>query len=321
MDWAGTERVLGLASLALVDQPELTLAQRAEVERLGHRASMISLHVDASARRAGRQLANAGVDFRVLKGFGTARILYPDPSWRQYGDFDVLVRREDFERAVHALSPNLVGSPQAQPGPARRGIIKEYPLLDDRGIEIDLHLAVQGSLITSTLDNDVLFSGGQPIPGSAPMVALSPTGMFVHAVLHVSTVNWRTSSIPDILRLADDVGPGDDEFRSLIRTRQQRSLFAWALGRALLWAPLPDAWQGFHDRHRPVGRQARLYDWVHISEERARLANAFLGPQRVKRVVETVWPSSEFLAEWGLNRLSNLHRLFRDAMTATTRRR
>ncbi|MFZ4810210.1 MAG: nucleotidyltransferase family protein [Ilumatobacteraceae bacterium] len=318
--WAGAERVLGLACHALLDQPELTSAQRAELEQLGHCASMISLHVDASARRAGRRLSDAGVDFRVLKGYGTARILYPDPSWRQYGDFDVLVRRDDFERAVKALSPSLVGSPPAQPGPARRSIVKEYPLLDDRGIEIDMHVAVQGSLFTSTLDTAVLFSGGQPIPGAEHMFALSPTGLFVHAVLHVSTVNWRTSSIPDVLRLAEDVDPLDEEFRSLIRTRQQQALFAWALGRVLLWAPLPDAWQGFRDRYHPVGRQASLYEWVHVSEERARLANTLLGPRRLKRLAETVWPSQEFLEEWGIDHFGNLRRLFSDAVTAAGRR-
>jgi hypothetical protein len=317
--WAQHQRVLGLTRHALIDQPELSPSQRDDLEQLGHCASMISLHVDASARRAARQLSEAGVDCRVLKGYATARILYPDPSWRQYGDFDILVRRDDFARALAALSPSLVGSPPAQPGPARRDIVKEYPLLDDRGIEIDLHLAVQGSLFTSTLDNDVLFSRGQPIPGSEAMAALSATGMFVHAVLHVSTVNWRMSSIPDVLRLSDGVRPDDDDFRSLIGTREQRTLFAWALGRVLAWAPLPAAWTEYHRRFRPVGRVAKFYDWVHVSDERTRLANTLLGPRRLKRAAETVWPSQEFLEEWGIDHFGNLRRLLRDGTAAATR--
>jgi hypothetical protein len=319
MAWARTQRVLGLARHALIDTPGLTPDRKEELEQLGHCASMISLHVDASAFRAGRKLSNAGVDFRVLKGFGTARILYPDPSWRQYGDFDVLVRRDDLERAIEALSPPSAEVELAQPGPARRDIVKEYPIPDERGIEIDLHLALQGSLFSSTLDNDVLFSGTQTIPGSEWMVALSPTGMFVHAVLHVSTVNWRMSSIPDVLRLAGSSAPDDDEFRSLIHERQQQALFAWALGRVLEWAPLPDVWRAFHDTHRPVGGRAKLYEWVHVSEERARLANMFLGPRRLKRAAETIWPSPEFLTEKGLDHLGNLRRLLRDGAAAGSR--
>ena len=321
MTWAQRERVVLLTSHALRDQPGLTSTQRDELDALGHRASMISLHVDATAHRVGRQLTNAGVDYRVLKGFGTARLLYPDPSWRQYADIDVLVRRQDLGRAIGALSPNLVGPPEAQPGPARREIVKEYPLPDDRGVEIDLHLAVQGSLFTSTLDNEVLFSGAQPIPGSESMVALSPTAMFVHAVLHMSSVNWRMSSIPDVLRLADCSSPDDGEFGALIRTRNQRALFAWALLRVIEWVEVPAAWQAFCEQHRPVGRQASLYSWVHGSEERTRMTNMLLGPRRMKRAAETVWPSKEFLDEWGIDHLGNVRRLFHDAVTAAGRRR
>jgi hypothetical protein len=124
-----------------------------------------------------------------------------------------------------------------------------------------------------------------------------------------------------VLRLADGSTPEDDEFRALIRTRNHRALFAWSLGRVIEWVELPDPWKAFFDQHRPVGRQASLYSWVHGSEERTRMFNMLLGPRRLKRAAETLWPSKEFLDEWGINHRGNLRRLFSDAAAAAGPRR
>ena len=37
-------------------------------------------------------LAAAGIETRLLKGAATARLDYDDPSWRSFGDVDLLVR-------------------------------------------------------------------------------------------------------------------------------------------------------------------------------------------------------------------------------------
>jgi len=52
--------------------------------------------------RAAVLLSAADVSLRVLKGPAAAALDYPDPTMRAFVDIDILIRSEEFDRAVDA---------------------------------------------------------------------------------------------------------------------------------------------------------------------------------------------------------------------------
>ena len=85
-------------------------------------------------------LEKAGIAHRVLKGHAWAHTVYPDPSWRAFGDVDLLVGTDDSDRAVEVLESTGVRRtlPEVRPGFDRR-FGKDATLLSASGREVDLH--------------------------------------------------------------------------------------------------------------------------------------------------------------------------------------
>ena len=67
-------------------------------------------------------LAAAGIETRLLKGAATARLDYDDPSWRSFGDVDLLVRSDDYDAAVgRCCAAAAPGADRPSPAPASTG--------------------------------------------------------------------------------------------------------------------------------------------------------------------------------------------------------
>lgn len=304
------ERLIGCLWHAGQRRLVLDDVQRTLLHRVFVAASQRTMAVDASLPAVADALDTAGIEWRVLKGVATARLLYPSETWRQYVDIDLLVRYVALGDALAALAPLTSKPGPVQAGPARTWVVKEHALVDVRGVEIDVHFGVQGSLVSSRLDNDVLFEAPQMIEIDGRAVpALSEPAMLVHAALHVSSAGWKLSSVPDVALLCRRVAPDDPQFRRLVDRGAVRHLFVWALMRVAAWVPLTSAWDSFVRDHVLGRPHLEFYRWVHAREERMRVANAFLGPQRGRRIVETVWPQQAFLDEQGLSRAGNLARI------------
>ena len=309
VQWATADRVIGALAHAALRDLALTDAQLIALRRRQLASCQATMSVDASLPPVAAALDAAGIEFAVLKGVATARLLYPDVTMRHYVDIDLLIRYEVLPDAVRALAPLTAQSAPAQAGPAREWAVKEHALLDRRGVEVDVHYGVQGSLLSSRLDTDLLLQRRQPLDVDGVAVhALSDAGLLVHAVLHMSSANWKMSGIPDVVLLCRRVSPTDAEVQQLIERPAVRRLLVWALLRVSEWAELPADWQQFMDAH-PLGRRASWYGWVHEREERIRLANALLGPRRLRRVAETAWPRQSFLDELGITRRGNIARI------------
>lgn len=156
-------------------------------------------------------LAEDGVPSRVLKGAAVAGLDYARPAVRSYADLDVLVRADDFDAAVAALSRAGYSRTLAEPRPGfDRRFDKGTTLVGAAaGYEIDLHrtfvLGPWGLLV----DLDELWDDGEPVQvGGRTMWALSRTNRFLHACYHAALGNWplRLASLRDVAEMARHPG-------------------------------------------------------------------------------------------------------------------
>src|SRR5438309_877156 len=93
-------RLTGL-TMAMAEAGELALEseQWNELREAQRRAMFLALGAERMLFRASEAFAEAGIDAVVLKGPSMAHTIYPDPSWRPFGDIDLLVRTRDWPRA------------------------------------------------------------------------------------------------------------------------------------------------------------------------------------------------------------------------------
>ena len=187
---ANTHRVQGLLWSAIeggVITGEETLIDRASEALLaGLRTCLISEETAALALAA---LGSAGVQTRVLKGIAIAHLDHVDPAERLFGDADVLIRRDDYTRALAALA--AAGFQRAEP-PVRgwwehrfgKAIVLDAPA----GGELDLHLAITGGYFGERIDHQRLWASS---PDSFELAgrqvrSLDRDGRLLHACCHAA---------------------------------------------------------------------------------------------------------------------------------------
>lgn len=181
------ERLTGLALAAVEDgELELTLRQTQELlER--HKAAMWhALQLESRLVGIAEAFDAADVGMLVLKGPALAHDVYPDPSWRPFGDIDVLVRTRDWEKAADVLfdvgfSPKY---PEPRPGfRARFGHTACH--VDATGFELDLHRTLVAGPFGLWMDPDELFERTTAfVLGGREFRRLEDSSAFVHACLH-----------------------------------------------------------------------------------------------------------------------------------------
>jgi len=167
-----------------------------------HREFMVhALRVERMLLTAGDALARSGVETIVLKGPAVAHGCYPDPSWRSFGDLDLLVRTEQWRAAEAVLLEcgfrrNL---PEPKSGfDERFGKAAEFANGED--LEIDLHRTLVLGSFGLWMNPDELFARAVPFElGGVVHRRLDDTGLLVHACLHAS-LGWRP---PLLLPLRD----------------------------------------------------------------------------------------------------------------------
>ena len=141
-----------------------------------------------------RYLTEAGVTSLVLKGPAIARELWPDEP-RDYGDADLLVGAQDFDRAEAALRAHgYVRTAFAEPA----GTAVEYRAPDPLHISVDLHRSFRHvgvpadrcwALLTAEARR-VRLPGGEVLIPSRPALAVIVT---LHAIWHGTEIKPRTA--------------------------------------------------------------------------------------------------------------------------------
>ena len=184
-----THRLTGLA-WAAAEREALLLTEEQRTDLLDrHKGAMFAaLNIERKLLRTADGLEQAGIRPVVLKGPGLAHTLYPDPSWRAFGDLDLLVRTEDWRAACEVLAYSGY----------RRGLPEPHAGFDERfgkaavhrngdGIELDLHRTLVLGPFGLWLHPDELFEHAVPFTlGGRTHLRLDDADRLIHACLHAS---------------------------------------------------------------------------------------------------------------------------------------
>lgn len=193
---AGTHRIL-----PLIHEAWVAAEHRSWLSDAKQSIAVIQLALERELLRVIETLEECAIEVRVLKGLATGTLDYPDPSMRQTGDIDVLVRPHDLLRSEFALRragyTPLPGSNAIDPR-----LVAGFTLLSPSGVEVDVHAAL--SRYHPRTASGELFRSGESLPSGA--IALLPEHRLIHAAGHLV---WsppgrrRASGLLDISRILD----------------------------------------------------------------------------------------------------------------------
>jgi Uncharacterised nucleotidyltransferase len=200
-------RITGFA-VAAMEEGVLELSEQQVNELLeAHRQEMLQpLLVERGLLELAPILDRAGVDFIVLKGSALAHTVYPDPSWRYFGDLDLLVRAADWQRACSMLQD--LGFRRNHPEP-RPGFVERFggapAFRRETGVEVDLHRTLVVGPFGLWADTDQLFGGTQEFRmGQRTFRRLDDTSLLLHACIHASLGSRPPLTVPvrDVAQVA-----------------------------------------------------------------------------------------------------------------------
>jgi hypothetical protein len=147
----------------------------------------------------------AGIEVTVLKGSAFAHSFYPDPSWRSFGDIDLLVRTQDWRRAGELLRGLGLRRrvPEPRPGYDERfGKAAEH--VGEGGLEVDLHRTLVVGPFGLWIDLEELAEHIVPFSlGGRRLRRLDDTAAFAHACIHASLGLWppRLTPVRDVAQI------------------------------------------------------------------------------------------------------------------------
>lgn len=199
-----TERLTGLA-VAAAEEGYLRLSEGQMDELLNHQrgAMLAALALERKLLVLSSIFDEVGIDYVVLKGPAVAHSLYPDPSWRPFGDLDLLVRTRDLQRVCDLLPE--VGFRRYRPEP-RPGFVERFGhaalYIDGEGLQLDVHRTLVAGPFGVWIDPDELFERTRSLKlASRQLRRLDDTALFLHACIHASLGNS-----PPLLMPLRDVG-------------------------------------------------------------------------------------------------------------------
>ena len=135
---AGQHGVLSVLAADLETDQELRSVRLQRAER--HLRTLADLHFVQEA------LDEAGIDWLVFKGPVLSEVVYQHPGTRNYGDLDILVRPQDTNAAVDALTIHGADLHDADLETLRAGGRGEMNMLLPNGTHLDLHWDVVNSV-------------------------------------------------------------------------------------------------------------------------------------------------------------------------------
>ena len=305
-----TERGLVLADAATTE-----LISAAWAERLAWCVQLDSLLLQVATA-----LAAHDIDVRVLKGAAIATLDEPDPSWRSYGDVDVLVPPDRLLAAVEALA-GLHLQPAADPVGRRwlaahgKGITLAHP----SGIQIDLHRQLAAGPFGSRVRMARLLERGRTFEvGGTTLTALADEHRFLHACYHAVLGGVRgPRHRRDVLLLAHSVPPQvvEAEFADGWSAAVVHAAVSWAGDATTLsdeWCDWLAATELADDPTLRADRELiSAYGRSFRVVARAEL-RALRGPvAKIRYASALIWPSRGNLAARGQRRGQHLGRLIR----------
>jgi len=259
------------------------------------------------------RLAAAGIDTRVLKGAAIATLDEPHPSWRSYGDVDLLVPRDALLQAADVLSTSgwrAVVPPVSRSWTARHA--KSITLVDDTGVQLDLHRLLATGPLGARVNPSALFGPGDVLTvGAHRVMALARVHRFLHACYHAALGATRGARHDrDLLLLAATTAAHelDDHWRD----GWSATVVAAALLPVCQW--LAPSWQEWVRGVQPDPDDQRLLGVASVDFHRQATAHAAAqegATARLHYLAALAWPSRAHLAARGLTRRAHLLRSLR----------
>ena len=203
---ARTHRMTGPLSAAIDSGAFPATDVQAEQARAAHMAAMVwVLSLERELLIVIDLLTQADVETRILKGTAVAHLDYSNPSLRSFIDLDILLRAEDFDRAVRTLIAAGFIRRLSEPRPGfDQRFDKGTTLVGAAGYELDLHrtfvLGPWGLLVDL---NDLWDRGEEVVIGGRSLRALSRYNRLLHACYHAALGDWplRLGSLRDVAEM------------------------------------------------------------------------------------------------------------------------
>jgi hypothetical protein len=154
-----------------------------------HRSAMVgAISIERTMIGVVDALEASDIEVVILKGAALAHTIYPDPSWRPFGDLDLLVRTGDWRRACAVLAER--GFRRHLPEP-RRGFDERFGKaathVSEAGIEVDLHRTLVLGPFGLWMEPEQLFrSTAQFSLAGRSFKRLGDTQLLLHACMHAS---------------------------------------------------------------------------------------------------------------------------------------
>lgn len=241
-----------------------TSSQWDDVAELHGQALAVAVVLDRLLVELSRVLEDADIPHRALKGSAVAHTCYPDPSWRQYGDIDLLVPSDPYDRALKVLAE--AGCHRIWPQ-LRAGFDRTYgkgtTLRNRDGQWVDIHRTLVMGPFGLTLQPDDLFSGSSVfVVAGHPLRALDPDLQFLHACYNaaLADVPPRLVALRDVAQLTLNA--------ELNWERVLAFATAWE-GRAVVARAVRIAWERFGIADRVLISEWAVKYQPSRSEERA----------------------------------------------------
>lgn len=202
-----TERVLGPLAAAVASEAwPVTPDQRTELASRHRTWMSTALRIEAELLTVTELFAEHGIDVTVLKGPASAHLLEPDPSWRCFGDLDLLVPADRIADASALLVYRGGRRHYAEPRPGfDRRFSKGMAVTGPGRVEVDLHRTLTPGPFGLAIDLDELVADRDTFRvGDRDLTALGPAARFVHAAYHavLGSPTPRLLPLRDLARAA-----------------------------------------------------------------------------------------------------------------------
>jgi Uncharacterised nucleotidyltransferase len=270
------QRLTGLAMAALEDDYLLLSGEQANQLVESQTGAMYhALDLERELLEVAAAFEAAGVEMTVLKGPALAHSVYPDPAWRPFGDIDVLVRTQDWQRACEVLvgCGFVARFPEPRPGfRARFGHTACH--VNRAGLEFDLHRTLVAGPFGLWMDPDELFERTATFMlGDRLLRRLDDTAIFAHACIHAS-LGHRPPLLLPIRDVAQILTSGEVDWGRLDEWADRwrlRVVFRHALETAVqaIRCSLPPTAEAFLNGGS-VGKRERRALEAYVTEKRLR---------------------------------------------------
>jgi hypothetical protein len=274
-EWASLARLERVVPLLyeLVDTvpTDLTDEQRIRIHARQTDAQSHAVRLEHHLVAVSTMLEADGVRSAVLKGPATAHLDYPDPSWREFADVDLLIEPDQRADATAALVAAGWSQRYALPE-GHEEFTHALTFVHEAGIELDLHQRIAHRGLGVLVPTRTLLDAAVPLEiGGAQLHALGQVDRMIHAAIHAVTsrgLNRRLSSVADVLRVATATADRARDVLARAERWRVRPLVERAVRDAFATAALPVERGWAAAMRAPTRHRDRLVEQAYLGAHR-----------------------------------------------------